>query len=273
MEDQTPPKNVALPQLPFVTREMFKWGSFSEFDLEIRVATEGTDTFQVTGATREAPFTYNIEPGGIENTEQFIRGISDIPVFLSVHSLTSSVFPGEIWVEVYLRANNVRLFKMVSGYISFDRALAYPTGSGNQPAQEEILPKPEAITDPAAGANLDIGPGTNETWIVHSVSLRLTTDANAADRRVHLRVRDSTSEVVQEFFGSVNQTASLTRDYIFQPLGFIATEEDNNIILVPMSPKIVVARLSDLETDIVNIQVGDQLSNVKVNRATMSMNT
>ncbi len=251
---------------------MFDWGSQAEFELEIRAVSDLAADFIVAGATKEAPFSYSVVTGGVQNTDTFLRRIAGIPIFLTVHFQNTTIIPGEMWVEVFLRANQVRLFKFVSGYISFDRSLSFPAGSGNQPAQEEVLPQPEDENDPAAGADFDVGPDTNQAWIIHSVSFRLVTDANAADRRAHLRTRHSGGDIVQEFFGSVNQVASTTRDYVFQAVGAVPAEEHDDIIIVPFPNKVVLNRLGDIESRIVNIQVGDQISNIKINRSTMALN-
>lgn len=264
---------INFPQLPFITREMFDWGAKTEFDLEVVVTTAQTITFQVSGATKESPFSYNITPTGNIDRESFTRRIAGIPIFLSVHIDNTNAVPGQMWIEVYLRGGQTRLLKLVAGYIFPERGLSYPAGSGSTPFNEMGPPLPETVANPAAGSDWLTGPSSSQLWKIHSVAFRLVTDANVADRRVHVIVRDNGGVTLMRFFGGIDQVASTTIDYVFQPVGAEVNETNNNIIMEAIPKDLIVNRALDILTDTLNIQVGDQFSNIRIYRASMALET
>ena len=73
-------------------------------------------------------------------------------------------------------------------------------------------------TDPAANTEITLTIGANRRWLVFGFYYRLVTNANAANRRSHVRITDGTNEI---FFFQHDQVqaASITRDYSWAPRG------------------------------------------------------
>lgn len=264
---------IKFPQLPFITREMFDWGAKTEFDLEVVVTTAQTITFQVSGATKESPFSYNITPTGNIDRESFTRRIAGIPIFLSVHIDNTNAVPGQMWIEVYLRGGQTRLLKLVAGYIFPERGLSYPAGSGSTPFNEISPPLPENVANPAAGADWDVGPSGSQLWYIHAVSCQIVTDANAASRVPHLEIVDNGGALIMDFSSNISIAASQTRTMVFQPVGEVADPDNAFRMPVAIPQGLIVNRAMDLQMNTLNIQVGDQWSNIRIYRASMALET
>lgn len=115
--------------------------------------------------------------------------------------------------------------------------------------------------NPAAGANLTIRATGQGLWRVISVAFSLVTDATVANRAVSLHGSDGTSVF---YHGTVNnvQAASLTTQY-----GAYAGAAVGGISGVAQQVALPENGLWlepgwELETDINNLQAGDQVANV-----------
>ncbi len=259
-----PPDKIAFPQLPFLTREMLKFGASVEMDLQVVSYSDRADTVELIGFTREGIFKFDVtqDAGGGVNIKTF--RIPDVPISLSISTESASSKRGEYYIVVYLRINGERVYQLCAGYVTRQSGVNFP-----QTHSDSELSKKGAFiiatgTNPAAGADWKIDIDSDKIWRLQAVIATLTTDANAADRRVHLQLGPGTNAETRmvEAFGSVNHTASLARKYTFAAFGGLPAESDDNDLLINIPKDLIFSASSDIQTETVNIQVGDQWSSI-----------
>lgn len=94
-------------------------------------------------------------------------------------------------------------------------------------------------------------------WRLHSIALSLTTDANAANRRVHIIIRRAPSDYLI-YPTNTDQTAGLSWAYYFAPhLGNLQTAL-GTVLTFGIGPPWVLAAGDTILTQTTNIQAGDQ---------------
>ena len=91
--------------------------------------------------------------------------------------------------------------------------------------------------------------------------MTLVTDANAANRRVHLDIQEVAGGRL-DFHSSVDHAASLSRVYTFVPIGAGLSMADDNDIIVPIAPGIVLGPGGVLATLTTNRQTGDDFGSM-----------
>lgn len=101
--------------------------------------------------------------------------------------------------------------------------------------------------------------------ISDSLSFRLVTDANAANRSLLVSVLDGSGTLLAAFAPLTVQTASLTRDYVFLPNFNASTGPFNGVYLSPWYEGLLQPQFSIVLT-IAAKQAGDQVSNIRLNQ-------
>lgn len=80
---------------------------------------------------------------------------------------------------------------------------------------------------------------TGYEWKIQWIWVELTTTATAGDRQIVLEIQDSTTDVIFQMRAGAVQAASLTRYYLFAPVGVeITSFRDSNFLYVPLPPTI-----------------------------------
>ncbi len=254
-----PPK---FPQLPFLTREMLKFGGEITLDLEVVTWSQRSDNIDLIGLTREGIFKFDIthDAGGGKNNKVF--RVPDVPISLTLSTDSVSSHRGEFYAIVYLRVNQERVYQLCSGYVTPHTAVTFPQTHSAPETSERGRIKSVIVTNPSAGADWKGDITSDKIWRLVAIVAKLVTDANAADRRVHLQLGlgTSTEASMIDLFGSIEHPASTTRKYTFAPLGAIADGEDDDDILINIPKDLIFDGASDIQTETTNIQVGDQWS-------------
>ncbi len=250
------PENIEFPQLPFLTREMLKFGPEATIELRVRARSTGNNNFKVRGITRQGIFGISLSTTGIGNTLSQNSRISDIPTFLTVQSDSQTLEQGELFVEVTLLINGNPVAILCAGYIYGIHSIGFP--GPNTPDSRPgggIISVIESA-DPAAGSELTDTVNVNEVWKVKTISFALVTDANAANRRVHIVITDGTNEIARAF-SDVEQVASTTINYFFNEQVLAFDRTDNDIILGPLPIELFLPNPFEITTITTNLQVGD----------------
>jgi hypothetical protein len=122
----------------------------------------------------------------------------------------------------------------------------------------------EQLDNPAPGANLQWESPEDTRILVHSIFFRLVADANAANRRVTIQASHG-SVAFSQAPAAGHQVAAETIDYRFAPciLG-IDESDDLGFMWAPISEHLYLDRSHSLETEIINLQVGDQISDIRI---------
>lgn len=112
-------------------------------------------------------------------------------------------------------------------------------------------------TDPAAGAQISETVPARRRWLLRSLTFSLTTDANAADRRVMIAITDGTNTYFFYPFGTV-QTASLTYTYHLTQ-GLFGEAQMANNIYTPL-PTLFITEPYEILSTLSNGQAGDDFT-------------
>lgn len=217
-----------------------------------RVAT----TLRLRGFTREGPFSLNV-PTTSDLVLNFVTfRLPDFPIWLSLEDQSEVIKQGECYAEVALRINNDKVFTFNAGYVYTSHSLSYPLSE--TPGAAPFMGNIREITssDPAANVEISITQPANAIWKVLAFSCRLVTDANAANRRVHLQLT-SGGGTAYEAFALVDQTATQTIDYRFGQYGSMTDELDNSINLVTLPNNIYLKSTATVATLTTNRQATD----------------
>ncbi len=112
-----------------------------------------------------------------------------------------------------------------------------------------------AGTNPAAGSEISETVPANAVWMVGGIYASLVTDANAANRRVHVLVDDGATTFYRSVSASV-QAESLTHYYSIGPHGITAAVADT-VHWIPLPPGMVLSAGSRIQTSTALIEAGD----------------
>lgn len=241
---------------PFLTRDMLSFGHESKLQLRITTDAQAVNIISVKGMTRSAPFTYKHTTASSGVATSSLHGLSDIPIMISVSDDTGSFLANTCYVQVDLLVNGDRVFQMAAGYIGNGRSISWPNSNAENNLKGHGGLENFNGTNPAANTELGDSVPTNESWILHGMSVSLVTDANVANRRVHLKINPANGGSLHAF-PSIDQTAGQTIQYCFAEYGTIPDELDNNVILVNIPTGIILPSGSTITTATLNRQVGD----------------
>jgi len=74
-------------------------------------------------------------------------------------------------------------------------------------------------------------------WKIQWIWVEFTSTASAGDRQIVIEIQDSATDVIFQMRAGLVQAASLTRYYLFAPMGAeIVTFRDTDFLYVPMPP-------------------------------------
>jgi hypothetical protein len=258
---------IKLPQLPFLTREMLKFGNISKLELKVRVKTHQSSSggFIVRGLTRSGFFSIRIKPlTGNGNTNTFTLRLDDIPIWLSAID-TNDIYPhGAVFCSISLVINSDIAFELCSGFVAKATGISYPSAALNQTSPTQGYFKNETVSNPNAGDDMTVYNNQEERSFIRAITFQFTTDANVANRRVHIySLSAGTGNARPNFFSNVDQPASTTRYYTCAPVPALLTDNDDDDIIIPIPKDLVLTGGTGFGTKTTNIQAGDQFSNIK----------
>lgn len=245
-----------IPDLPFIVREMLRFGKTANLSLRLTTQAIGTRTIIVRVLTRDGFSEFSQAYTGTGAAQSVNFALQDIPIFVSVVSETSTVNQGEIYCTLSLRFSDDIVYQLASGFVYRQRGISWPY-TGNA----DIIPNRGGIrfvqgSNAAAGSEVSDTVPSGQLWKILSVRFTLVTDANAANRRVHL-VTDNNSFPGVDVFGDVNQAANTTRNYTFYNIGSIPDRESDDDILVNLPADLYVLGSGSIITQTESLQAGD----------------
>ena len=245
--------------LPFLTKNMFAFEFGAALTLRMTVYSRIATALRLRGMTREGLFSYRaVVPATARGTDFDFR-IPDFPIVLTVDATEESVNQGEIYIRVLVLANTDPLVELCSGFVYAGKSPTWPatTGLDRIPGHGNI--QNILGSNPAAGAEISETVPSGRLWVLKSMSFELVTDANVGTRRVHVVLNDAVGQKI-ECFGTIDQAASLTRQYSCALYGSVPDETDGttNIILLPHEA--YITGLGSITTETKNIQTGDNFT-------------
>lgn len=249
--------------LPFLTRDMLAFEHATAFAVRIRTQSDIAQTVFIRGFTREGPFEYAHTPTNDRAVTTEVFRLPDIPIFISVVDDTGGLEQGQIFAELAMTINGEVVYSLCSGFVYSNKAISWPTSTvvDTRPGGGQI--KTVSSANPAAGSEISLSVPTGAIWRIIGCSFTLVTDANAANRRVHLRF-DSAGGTRLEFFGDQDQTATLTRHYSAAPIAGAIDTLDNTEIMLPIPPGLLLDAGSSISTVTTAIQATDNFGAMDV---------
>lgn len=182
---------------------------------------------------------------------------------------TNTAKRGQTYVLVSIRFHGNRGLGLIKGYVSTTYDLNWTAGFADFEDSVQGMGYRYQYYSASAGAvgsNWAFGPPTNTKWRVTQVKFVLTTDANVANRLVHIEVTDGTA-VYWTSFPAPAQTASQTRTYLYSKDRTIdETAFDANGMIRLAMPEIWLSTVTtqQLRSLISNIQATDDTSSLQI---------
>lgn len=253
----------AYPSLPFVTRDMLKFGSSSKLQLRIQTTTNVDETLLITVVTREGTTTYTQVVTAVAAVKVNTFALSDIPIFLAISSTSGSIFQGDIYSTATLLINGNPIFQFCSGLVYPGVAPSYPVATN--PDMRPGGGKMHMITsaDPGVGAETSITVPVGQLWRVLSVTQTLVAAAAAASRRVQYVFQNSGGGKIYAR-SNTDQIISETKTYSASILGVVQTESIANIIQIALPQDIWIDEGGTITTETLNINASDNFGTALV---------
>jgi hypothetical protein len=243
-------------KLPFLTRKQLAFEEGVTFGLNITSQARVGAKLTIRGFTKEGPFvlSHTTVNTGVIQSEDF--RLPDVPIMISVVDASSSFLTGENYIAVNLTLNGDIISQLCSGSVSRAKNISFPVNQSTEHRPGGGNLRFIIGTNPAAGAEITQAVPTGAVWRIIAINATLVTNANVANRRVHLVLKNGANGIVH-CFNDVDQTAGTTKIYTFAPYGDIVDREDNNKILVNLPMGILIDSDFTIVTETTNIQAGD----------------
>ena len=248
----------------FLTRKDLNFERGAQFGLRATLTGIDTSVVNITGFTREGMFKLRLTHSGDGTAESTNFSLPDIPTMVSMFCSADTMDRGEMWAELWLTVNGERVFRFGSGYMSAQTAISWPSQiNETEMPGRGFMTNVTGVNQAANVECTDDVPG-NEMWILKGYKVVLVTDANVANRRVHLNMPFGGNSPAITAYSTIDQTAGTTITYIFAPFGSVPLASSNNTILIPIPPDIVMKEADTISTTTVNRQVGDNFGAPKI---------
>lgn len=206
------------PTVPFVTRDQLNLPTGTAFKLRVTTSSLLTaKAVTVQGMTKSGIFQFKIitASSNAPQTDDFV--IPDVPVFVVVRDSGNSFWQGDCFVTMDIIANGDYLYHLGSGYIYGQKEISYPQVTNDDQRRSQGGFYFPTTTNPAANNEISESVSSLELWLVKSIRIQLTTDANAANRTVTLRVTTSGGSILLSIPPVAVQVASKTVNYTYAP--------------------------------------------------------
>lgn len=244
------------PQLPFLTREMLKFGNKTPMKIRLNVAADSIGTLILQGITRSGLISLEAKTSadGKLNTTEI--GIDDFPIMISVTDKTKFFDPKRCWISVELEMFDQEIVTLCSGFVYLDKGVSYPaiTQEDNMPGKGYIVE--EVTLNPTAGNEILLTVPAGEKWLIHSASITLVSDATVTNRKVHVVFRnDNGNEIHSVVYQNV--TASKTILIGLANFGYIASLYSNDVFRANIPQNLWMLPAGTIATETSGLQAGD----------------
>lgn len=246
------------PQLPFLTREMLKFGNKTPMRLRISCASNIIGTVKARGFTRSAVFELDGVTTADGKIAANILGVSNFPIMLSLTDTANAFLPGQCWASIELEMNEEETITLCSGFVYGNKGPTYPAVTNQDAVPNRGFFTEVSSADPIAGADAIITVPDGELWHILSGSVILVTDDTVTDRRLQL-VFTYPSAVIIGTIAETAHAASTNNKYSFMKVGVILNEQEDNDRILNIANDIYLGPGGTITTDITNIQSGDDL--------------
>lgn len=190
-------------------------------------------------------------------------GIPEPPEFLNIYPKSGPVRRGECYVRAILLLAGRQVRVLSAGYLTESKTITWPPGLFESFTQPPGLPNVIAISNPGSGNEISYTVPTNTRYILRAIRFDLTSDSNAASRRVYLYIDAGSGPILYVFPSPITQDANETKYYYFAAYGNPSNDISNEVyITIPAD--IVLFQGWRIRTSTSNLQTGDVFSNIRL---------
>ena len=187
---------------------------------------------------------------------------------LSVSAKASSALTrGQTFVRVFVGAGTFGAgqpgYMLMADYVTTAMAPAFPNGRQLTPVEGPGYPHTLTVTNPAAGADWGMTTVPLGRYLVRSVIATLTTSAAVANRVPTLEVLSESLAVIARYPATVVQAAGSANLYVWSPAPTTPTTIAS-IAVSPLPGELILRNPQQLQAVTLNLQAGDQWSNILI---------
>lgn len=245
--------------LPFLTRDMLKFGTIAKIEMVVTAWSNIATRIKIAGFTREGQFSYKMDLAAVAAPATQTFSLTDIPTMVGVnYDQFGAINQGDIYASVQLRINEDISYQLCAGYLGPYVGLSYPGALSNNINMVQGHLMYVYSDDPAAGAQISYNIPNYQQWRIIGGCITLVTDATVANRRLHLKIDHGVNQML-DFFCNYDQTASLTKKYTFAAVAGNLTSQDDNDVIIPIPPNLLLPAGAKFQTTITGGVAGDDL--------------
>ncbi len=255
-----PPNNeIKFPQFPFLTRKMLSYEQGVPLALRLTVHSNSTSVVKVTGFTKDAVFSFEMEPVGDLTQEVQVFRLTDFPIWLSIVTDDDTLVRGDVYAKVEVLIRETPHGTLAQGYVSSLNSPSWP--NGNQEDSLSGLGKIRLVTgsDPAAGAEFSETVPANLLWRLIGVAVTVVTDVTVQNRFMRIVIGNGSNDF-DIYIATTVQTASQTRNYFFSTRGIAGDQFDGNEVIGPMGNRMMLPAGFTISSDLRLGQAGDDIA-------------
>lgn len=254
---------IKFPQLPFLTREMLKFGNKTPMRLRISACSNKVGEVRMRGFTRNGMIILNTQTTADGKVSTDNIGIDDFPVFISVVDPADAFLPGQAWGNVSLEIGENDTIPLCSGFIYGDKGVMWPDANHVDSVPGRGFLTTVSSADPAANTEVTVTVPDGELWLVHRLNVALVTDANAANRRVHFVFTDPGGGVC-EAISTSDHPASTNRAYHVATYGTKGGTQVGGNEMIGLPSNLWIGPAGTITTETLSKQAGDNYGVMKV---------
>jgi len=195
-----------LPQLPFPTRDMLRFGRSNKIALKVSVQAQTTTTLTLRLVTREGISEYKIPYTLFGLQQDFTFDVSDIPIYASITSEAADIRQGAAFATLSLLIAGSVVSQMCSGYVYRQKGISWPTSNSDDvlPGRGGIFTLAATLAGAEEAAEWAIPSG--QLWRIISVDFTFVSGGTAGNRFPRV-VFDTGDNGYIEAFSNTAQTA------------------------------------------------------------------
>lgn len=247
---------IAFPQLPFLTREMLKFGNKTPMRLRLSAAASLVGEVNLRAVTRNGIIALNVETTADGVVQSDTVGIDDIPILVSAVDEGDSFLPGQCWANISLEFAEEETISLGSGFVYVDKGIMWPSANH----QDAVPNRGDFATvksaNPAAGTEAALTIPAGQLWRILAAHIQLATDATVVNRSIRLALNISGGQKWIAFNVQA-QTASTTYTHHFAHYGYANGEVSGAEMIYSLPQNIWLTPGSTIATDTLNLQAGD----------------
>lgn len=199
-------------------------------DLFVESFSNAARTVQIRGISKGEQIIADHTTNADRSLASSAHRITDVPVFLTARLGATGVQRGACYVKVSLRVNQVVVALLFAGYVTDAGAPVFPGGKVESSIEGPGLIRSITGTDQAANTEISETVPTGARWKLLALLVSLVTDANVANRNVHLVISDGATRFLNRI-QSASITASLTTEISWAISGLTAGISDTALQL------------------------------------------